>query len=58
MIIEELIATHRLGKEKTWKQTHSDDKSRRQINMTSLVMRIEEDNIYITIVVTAHYIAK
>ena len=56
--VEEMTSGYRLAKAKRHKQLHTDDASRRQVNMTSLIVRILEGDSYVPLTVLAHHIAK
>ena len=57
MNVPETCSAYRLGKAKTRKQLHADGTSRRQVCITSLVVRIKECDCYVPIVTIAHFIA-
>ena len=55
---EEMLVGYRFAKAESQEQLHTDDTSRRQITMMSLVIRILEDNNYVNLTASDNYIAK
>ena len=57
-IIAGLIVVIRLRRATERKQLHTDDASRRQVSMTSLVVKTKENGKHADLLVTAHHVAE